>query len=1049
MIRSLARAALATLLTCCGLAWALPPQMLIPATSQSRLRMPDMALNDEASPVRVNASAIFGLKRLEHAEFTTPAGVKHQYIFELAQDHGGGIRSWVGQHSERGNNYRAVITTGPTGSFGSIETPEGEFRIAARDGQDWLVDMSRLPKPEIRLGDDFVIPHADTKAVQPLATPSMFEAVPGVNVAGILKSAPAPNVFVDILVLYTTGYRNSFATQADMLTRINNLVAKANTAYVDSEVAITLRLVGTQQVNYADAPAVTSEVALYAMTPSCTAVKCRGTAFDAGAFGNIEALRATKGADVVALLRGGAVNSSDGIAWIGWDGGTPDPGFMYSVTTGCVINCGEMVFIHEVGHNMGNMHDRATSAWQSGGTPVQNGATGYGFGAYEYGFGFASCGSGAITSNTFASLRCNPGLTNGTSGACASNTQPECPLGDPDGFSDLMAYFHNSTKRNYKFSNPNVLCTGYNAIARPCGVNGETDPAANTARSMNMNRVALSAIKAEPATPTTTTLSSSINPSVVGQSVTLTAQVASSSGTPGGTVAFKDGATTISSCGAVTLSAGSAACATSSLTAGTHSLTAVYTPSTSSFAASTSSALTQVVNVIAATTTTLTTAFNPSYATEALPLTAVVASTVGTPTGTVEFRDGAATVAGCASVALSGGVASCPGTFAAGTHSLTAVYTPASIAFLASTSAAVSQVVNAASATLLLSADATAVGFGSQSLSTTSLTRTVTFTNTQPGPVTVSLESSTDYVVTGDTCTGVVASGGTCQVTVAFTPSGVGAIAGHLVVSYAGGGPTIVALTGAGERSLVTHYYQGILNRDPDVAGKAFWEGEAARLAGLGADVREAYYVMAGYFFNSPEYLAANKTDAQYVTDLYNTFFNRAPDAGGLGFWIGQIQQGMPRDVVLISFMFSPEFQSFTTAMFGNASARPEVNLVMDFFRGILNRLPETAAFDFWVNQLKSAQCQGAGAVYTAVDSMSLGFIFSPEYNDRHRTNPQFASDMYYSFLRRGGDLGGVLFWINELASGTRSANRVRTDFIASPEFGARVQAVIDAGCAP
>jgi hypothetical protein len=147
--------------------------------------------------------------------------------------------------------------------------------------------------------------------------------------------------------------------------------------------------------------------------------------------------------------------------------------------------------------------------------------------------------------------------------------------------------------------------------------------------------------------------------------------------------------------------------------------------------------------------------------------------------------------------------------------------------------------------------------------------------------------------------------------------------------------------------------------------------------------------------------------------------------------------------------MFSPEFQSFTTAMFGNASARPEVNLVMDFFRGILNRLPETAAFDFWVNQLKSAQCQGAGAVYTAVDSMSLGFIFSPEYNDRHRTNPQFASDMYYSFLRRGGDLGGVLFWINELASGTRSANRVRTDFIASPEFGARVQAVIDAGCAP
>jgi len=47
--------------------------------------------------------------------------------------------------------------------------------------------------------------------------------------------------------------------------------------------------------------------------------------------------------------------------------------------------------------------------------------------------------------------------------------------------------------------------------------------------------------------------------------------------------------------------------------------------------------------------------------------------------------------------------------------------------------------------------------------------------------------------------------------------------------------------------------------------------------------------VMAGYFFNSAEYLSRNTSDAQYVTDLYNTFFNRLPDPGGLSYWTGQI----------------------------------------------------------------------------------------------------------------------------------------------------------------
>jgi hypothetical protein len=74
---------------------------------------------------------------------------------------------------------------------------------------------------------------------------------------------------------------------------------------------------------------------------------------------------------------------------------------------------------------------------------------------------------------------------------------------------------------------------------------------------------------------TTTTLTSSVNPSVFGQGVTLTAQVTgSSSSIPTGSVTITNGTTTL---GIVALSSsGSAVLTTAALTAGTHKLSAFY-----------------------------------------------------------------------------------------------------------------------------------------------------------------------------------------------------------------------------------------------------------------------------------------------------------------------------------------------------------------------------------------------------------------------------------------------------------------------------------------
>jgi uncharacterized repeat protein (TIGR03803 family) len=78
---------------------------------------------------------------------------------------------------------------------------------------------------------------------------------------------------------------------------------------------------------------------------------------------------------------------------------------------------------------------------------------------------------------------------------------------------------------------------------------------------------------AEPAS-TSTTLTVSPTPAMLGQSVTLTATVTTDSGTPTGSVAFFDG---LISLGTATLNVGTAALNTTTLTGGSHALRAEYT----------------------------------------------------------------------------------------------------------------------------------------------------------------------------------------------------------------------------------------------------------------------------------------------------------------------------------------------------------------------------------------------------------------------------------------------------------------------------------------
>jgi hypothetical protein len=176
------------------------------------------------------------------------------------------------------------------------------------------------------------------------------------------------------------------------------------------------------------------------------------------------------------------------------------------------------------------------------------------------------------------------------------------------------------------------------------------------------------------AASTTTALTSSLNPSNYGESVTFTATVAPSfGGTATGTVTFNHLGTVL---GTGTLSGNVATFTLDSLTVGTSHVTATYGGSTN-YLTSTSSAIAQVVDK-ALTTTTIVSSSNPSTSGSSVTFTAHVHPVSGTtPTGSVTFKD-LGTTLGSGTVDGSGNATFSTSALAVGTHSMIAYYTGSS-----------------------------------------------------------------------------------------------------------------------------------------------------------------------------------------------------------------------------------------------------------------------------------------------------------------------------------------------------------------------------------
>ncbi len=211
---------------------------------------------------------------------------------------------------------------------------------------------------------------------------------------------------------------------------------------------------------------------------------------------------------------------------------------------------------------------------------------------------------------------------------------------------------------------------------------------------------------------TTTNLISDTNPSTYGDNVTFTASVTPSTAT--GTVSFMNGSDTLAT---VSVSHGSGSYTTSTLYAGSYSITAVFNGN-DNYVTSTSSAVNQTVDRANAALTLLTD-INPSTFGSTITFTMSVSPT--SATGTLTFKDGSTTL-GTSTIGHGSGSYSID-SLALGHHIITAIY-DGNANIIGGTSDPIDQLVVSGTSSTALISDTNPTVYGDMVIFTASVTPT-------------------------------------------------------------------------------------------------------------------------------------------------------------------------------------------------------------------------------------------------------------------------------------------------------------------------------------
>ena len=265
-------------------------------------------------------------------------------ITKIAKSSATSTTIWSGTIVGMKHSHVSIAST--NGIFaGSVRTDDGVlFKIIYSGGGVHIieeVDELKLPK--------------ERQPLEPQISRSAGLTVPSASI-------DSGNI-IDVMVVYTAAARIGAGGKAAMESIINASVATMNTTFSNSNIATQVRLVHAAEVAYSHGETGFSSgfnTALNDLTNTTD-----------GYMDNIHALRDTYHADMVQLLFNNS--SSGGLAWV-----MTTPSAAFEANAFSVVHyayADGLAFDHELGHNMGMVHDRLNADFS---------------GSYSYSYGYQS-----------------------------------------------------------------------------------------------------------------------------------------------------------------------------------------------------------------------------------------------------------------------------------------------------------------------------------------------------------------------------------------------------------------------------------------------------------------------------------------------------------------------------------------------------------------------------------------------------------------------------------------------------------------------------------
>lgn len=285
------------------------------------------------------------------------------YVAELdrvtIQAMGGQV--WVGRLEGEDLLSRILITETNGYTFGRIVTDEGIWHIIPEGNGHRIMQMPATAQPRFSAND--------MRFPDPMALAARAEAGQLDFSEEIAEAVPVgSNGIIDIAVFYS----QSMTAHWGLATggRVQYLMAVLDTALVDSDTGLRARLVHLDSVN------LTTDNADQGVTLENLSGNPNGNAQITQDLSALRAAGVTYGADLVGIIqRALPGQTSCGIAWTNGTNGTMDASnlpFGYSVSADWMTPdqssvCDPATFAHEIGHNMGFVHNVEETGQVGGG----------------------------------------------------------------------------------------------------------------------------------------------------------------------------------------------------------------------------------------------------------------------------------------------------------------------------------------------------------------------------------------------------------------------------------------------------------------------------------------------------------------------------------------------------------------------------------------------------------------------------------------------------------------------------------------------------------